>query len=103
MVLDKCDEFVRACLAKWLLRKHVTDAAERVRALLRHVLLARAKVESSKKFRIQSKFLLASIAAKHCVSQVRVRLGSVAVVPEISSCTCGLPITICISVKKTIW
>jgi hypothetical protein len=66
MVLDKCDEFVRACSAKWLQRKHVTVAVERVKALPRHALRARAKVESLRKFRIQSKFLPVSIAVKHC-------------------------------------
>ena len=29
MVLAKCDEFVKACSAKWLLRKRVTVAVER--------------------------------------------------------------------------
>jgi hypothetical protein len=71
-VPGKCDEFVRACSAKWLLHKRVIDAVERARALRRHVPHARARVASLRKFHIQSKFLPVSIVVKHCGSQARV-------------------------------
>jgi hypothetical protein len=102
-VQAKYDEFAKACLVKWLLRKHVTVAVERVRALPRHVLRARAMVASLKKFHIQSKFLPELTAVKRFDSQARVQLGSVVEVPATSSCICELPITTCISAKKTIW
>jgi hypothetical protein len=65
MVRAKCDVFVKACSAKWSQRRLVIDAVERVKALHRHVLHARAKVASSKKFRTQLKFLQESTLVKH--------------------------------------
>jgi hypothetical protein len=65
MVLDKCEEFDRACLAKWLLHKPVTGAAALVKALLRHALRVRAKVALLRKFRTQLKFLPELIVVKH--------------------------------------
>ena len=65
--LARCDECDKACLVKWLRRKHVADAAEWDKSLRRRARVVAVKVESSKRCRIPSKFLQVSTLVKHCV------------------------------------